>query len=199
MKSFKLRQSLLTLATVLAICFNASALDYVSFVLDQNGKAFILYLNVQVDKAIELSIQDESGTILWDDNFQAKGKVAKKFSLDQLPDGDYFAQVSDEMKTITQPLTIRKGIANILEKDRTIQYKPMVFQKDRRLDINWYTAGEKAVITLTDWDGNVLLKESQEKNATLHKRFNLEQIQAGEYTLSLATSKDIYFEKVICK
>ena len=85
MNLIRIRQSLLTLTTMLVLSLNLSALENVRFVLDQDGKAFALYLNSQVKQAIDIRIQDNSGFILWEENFQAKGKVAKKFSFDQLP------------------------------------------------------------------------------------------------------------------
>jgi hypothetical protein len=183
----------------LLIALNVSALENVRFVLDQNGKAFALYMNSQVKQAIDIRIQDKSGYILWEDNFQAKGKVTKRFSFDKLPDGNYFARVSDHFKTIIQPFTVRGGTVNIVEKDRTIRYKPVISQDGRRLDINWFTAGEKVSIRLTDLEGNVLWQEQQREGTTLHKRYNLDQIPAGTYILNMFSRNAQHFQEIICK
>ncbi len=199
MNDLKFRKTLMTLIAVLVIGFNIHAMDKVSFVLDKQGKAFSLYLHNQVKKAIAIRIEDEAGVILWEENLQVTGDVAKKYNLTHLPDGRYYALVSDEIRTITQPLTIRKSRATIIGTERIVNFKPMVFQHEDKLDINWLTAGEEVSLKLFDQNGNVVMKQIFNEGTTLHKRLSLEQLPAGNYTLKLQTPKANYYREVICQ
>ncbi|MEO8240205.1 MAG: secretion protein [Flavobacterium sp.] len=78
--------------------------DFALHVIKGNGKAVTFALN-NVKKA-HLAIYDKDGNLIYSENASGKEGILKTFSFEEFPEGTYFLEIEDSIKTTKHEITI---------------------------------------------------------------------------------------------
>jgi hypothetical protein len=106
---------------------------------------------------------------------------SRKYNLKNLPAGNYVLRMSDDLKVFSRNFTLdADGVT--LSGDLTVEYKPVVKSTDTYLDVNFFTQGKPATISILDHENNVVYRESFERPA-IHKRFDISRFGRGNYSV----------------
>lgn len=147
-------------------------------------------INLQFSDAnksqIEVTIIDVFGIILLDEVLTQKKVNHRKYDLNNLPIGDYTLVVAYD--DVIKIQTIKKDIDSIeIESDKvqTI-YEPTIRQHDKYVDLNMASnANQKVYLEIRDFEGHVIYSDHNQSTGSLEKRFNLENLESGQYTFAL--------------
>ncbi len=163
----------------------------------KDGKSILLKLDSQTaDSNIRLT--DSEGNILFNENSSGKN-FSKKLNLDKLEDGNYSLKVESELNTLVYNVTIDDANLSV-EKSREIKNKPLAFQKDKRVYLNYLNKGlEPVEISIRDKNDNTVYKETREGDLLVKGIYNLNRAPKGEYMLMVKYGNETFFENIVIK
>jgi len=142
--------------------------------------------------SIEITISEANGNVLINENI----KKSTKYNLKHVPDGNYILEIEDNQKVKIQQLTIQQG--SLLSKGVSTIYKPVIKATEGKLDLNLMAQGNDAVITIRNSDNRVTFTEHIKNEVSITRRFNLEELEPGEYYIDVAIAGKT-FTRVISK
>jgi len=85
--------------------------DFALHVLKGNGKLVTFALN-NVKKA-SLTIYDKEGNLIYSENASGQNGILRTFSFEEFPEGTYFLEIQDNVKTVKHEIVIT-GDASVL-------------------------------------------------------------------------------------
>jgi hypothetical protein len=163
----------------------------------KDGKSILLKLDSQsADSNIRLT--DSEGNILFNENSSGKN-FSKKLNLDKLEDGNYSLKVESELNTLVYNVTIDDANLSV-EKSREIKNKPLAFQKDKKVYLNYLNKGLAPVeISVRDKNDNTVYEETREGDLLVKGIYNLNRAPRGEYMLMVKYGNETFFENIVIK
>jgi hypothetical protein len=163
----------------------------------KDGKSILLKLDSQsADSNIRLT--DSEGNILFNENFSGKN-FSKKLNLDKLEDGNYSLKVENEVNTLVYNVTIDDANLSV-EKSREIKNKPLAFQKDKKVYLNYFNRSLAPVeVSIRDKNDNKVYEETREGDLLVKGIYNLSRAPKGEYMLMVKYGNETFFENIVIK
>ena len=111
-------KKMLKLSLVCAVLFSGISTyaiegngDFALHVLKGNGKLVTFALN-NVKKA-SLTIYDKEGNLIYSENASGQNGILRTFSFEEFPEGTYFLEIQDNVKTVKHEIVIT-GDASVL-------------------------------------------------------------------------------------
>ncbi|MDZ4707429.1 MAG: T9SS type A sorting domain-containing protein [Saprospiraceae bacterium] len=132
--------------------------------------------------SIEITISEANGNVLVHENI----KKSTRYNLKHVPDGNYILEIEDNQKVKIQQLAIQQG--SLLSEGVSTIYKPVIRTQDGKLDLNLMAQGQDAVITIRNSDNRATFTEHIKNEVSVTRRFNLEELEPGEYYIDVAIS-----------
>ncbi len=155
-------------------------------------------LNFEMDITSEqtvVSIVDTNGEIIYTERIAIGNIYAKKFDLQNLPEGDYFLEVEDSLKEVVFGFTVDDS--EIMIRERKENSKPIFRKKDGRVFLNLLNLEKDVVkITVMDSEGRSLFQETIADEMLIEKTFNFKNAFEDSYTILVKSKDDTYFEYV---
>lgn len=150
---------------------------------------------------VSLHLKAEKGEVLVEETVPLGAAYAKVFNLSQLPTGRYELYVGSETRDVVQPLLVTAADVILHEEQRREYFAPTVLLRDRNLDINWFNtriAGQVEVAIL-DHAGTLVFRDDIKNVFRLERRYRLELLPRGQYTLRLITPHKTYYQNIELK
>jgi len=155
------------------------------------AKNVIIELNNVQSTGINISIRDNAGVTLHNEDFSAVGYFIKKFNFKNLPDGAYNIVVKDEAAILTQAITIYN---NRIETGNLYQVYAPVFNyhtAEKSMAINW-TVNSNYSFNIYDENGEAIYNENNVSKGAMKKTYKLEALPIGKYKAILTTTWESY-------
>lgn len=138
-------------------------------------------------------LQDENGAVLLREETKGETSFAKLLNLSNLPAGNYYLRIKSSLKEVVQPITLTEEEA-IINSDRQREFfAPVIKAQSGYLDISLFNNRVSDVeVTILDQKDNVVFTESLQNVVIVQKRYNLNQLHWGAYTVQLRTPEQVY-------
>lgn len=185
------------LFTMLAV-FYAKANDIKIEVL-KTGKRVSIVMD-QIDGGAIISISDELGSLLSEVELKQPTQLGKVLNLEQLAPGKYVVLVKTAIKEVTQPVILDETGITILKSEKKEYFYPTIKLKGENLDVNFFNPSKsKVTLSILDVYGNLVFEEENPEALQILKRFDLNQLEAGQYTLAVKTAEKSHYEHFTLK
>jgi len=138
-----------------------------------------------------ITIEDANGEVLIEE--KAKGKFAKSFNLNRLPQGEYRLVVNTGMVETVQPLSLTKEIVVLTEAARYEVYAPAINVNENFVDLSFLNNrfGNVYVVFL-DKNGDVVYEENIQNALKVEKRYDLSRLPKGDYSVRVVVGRGDY-------
>ena len=149
-----------------------------------------------VIKEADIILRDLQGLILWDGSLDRKSAPTKVLNLEKLPDGKYEVIVNTPTRELVQPVTIAQAGIEVIQHERKEYFKPAVVASREHVDLTFLnTKPGDITVKLIDFDGNVVYEEEHETALKVERRYKVDELQEGFYTLVVRTAEKSYYDK----
>ncbi|MEQ8703232.1 MAG: PPC domain-containing protein [Phaeodactylibacter sp.] len=175
----------------------ALATDYMPFIKISaipSEKKFALTITNLKENA-EISLRDgESGTLLVSDKASARQPFAKIFNLDNLEPGKYYISVKTSMQEIVQPLNLTKyGVEADPNKVRKFYAPIFKVHSNQFVDVSYFAGKlDDVIVTIFDNNGSSVYKERLDNVLLVEKRYDMDTLPWGRYTIQVETEDNVY-------
>lgn len=183
-----------TLLTVLlAVAGLSASIDPLDVVImsDPTSNTVIVRSAVPVSRPTTLELFDQRGNTLYNTKITEGDFFSKRFQAEYLPTGKYVLILTDERSRTTLPFQSNQGLVAFSPLDGLRTVFPRVdLQENRTLVVNYpAVSGQTLVVKLSGLDGNIVFTDSVSPESTIRKAYQLDNLSAGDYTLSVADRK----------
>lgn len=176
---------------------SALATDYMPLIKVSaipSEKKFALTITNLKEQA-EVSLRDgETGVLLVTAKAAAKQPFAKVFNLNDLEAGKYYVSVKTSLQEIVQPITLTKyGVEADPNKVRKF-YAPVFKVHDNKfVDVSYFAGKiDDVVVTIFNNNGATVYKERLDNILVVEKRYDLNTLAWGRYTIQVETEDHVY-------
>ena len=143
----------------------------------------------------EIILTDIDGQVLLSQDTEGKKAFAKVFNLSELPSGDYFLTVRTSLRETVQPIALTKTEVLVYPERKREFYSPVIRVEKQHVDVSLFN-GRIGNVTVNILDNNnaQVFQEKLENVLVVEKRYNLNQLPWGRYTIEVVTDSNTFYK-----
>jgi len=165
-------------------------------VVNVGNKSFALYMNNVNNADVRVTLTDKEGVVLLNDRVKKAAAFARKYNLQNLPEGDYALSVVNGSETVVQPITVSGNNLEISSDKMISVFAPAIQVKSEKLDFTLLCLNESTVtIEITDEYGRVNYNATTHEKGSVERRFNIANLSPGTYTLVTTVHGDNFTQR----
>lgn len=180
---------------IMALLLNIQGNAKVNVLKLSEDKKLILDLTDMYGGHATAMIKDQSGSIIFTDQFKQADQNAKKYDLSKLKEGSYQLILEDAMTVETVPFTLSNTKIEYLGEAHTV-YKPKVDKKDGKFVVINHLALNKAVNLVVSKNGEEFYSENYEDEPSLGLRIDFSKAESGNYVIKLSTQGETFYNTI---
>ena len=160
--------------------------------------------NIPAEKKFSLAIEglsenaniiltDINGQVLLSQDTEGKSAFAKVFNLNELPSGDYFLTVRTSLRETVQPIALTKTEVLVNPDRKREFYSPVIRVEKQHVDVSLFN-GRIANVTvkILSNGSEPVFEENLENVLVVEKRYKLDKLPWGRYTIEVITESDTF-------
>ena len=189
--NFQLMKTIAILLLVLSVSASCLAsIDPIDVVMltDPTSNTSVIRSTTPVSQATHLALADQWGTEIHNAEVAAGDFFSLRFAAGTLPKGSYVLLISDTRGRTRLPFEYHLSFITYdpNEGTRTV-YPRFTLRDDRQLIVSYSANSESDLrVVLTDANGDAVFQDEHGQAARARKAFQLNQLSAGVYTLTVA-------------
>ncbi|TXB66568.1 hypothetical protein [Phaeodactylibacter luteus] len=194
MKKLAIQLALLLIATAPLSAAPGDRLPEVEFNRIPAEQKFSLKITNLREAATVLLRDGIDGTILAEQKAAAGTDYAKIFNLEGLNPGTYLVSIKTSLSELVQPIELTHSGAEI-DPSRARRFYAPVFNLSKKgyIDISYFAGTIKDVlITIYNNNGSKVFSERLDNVLLVEKRYKLETLPWGRYTIQVETADKVY-------
>lgn len=199
MKAF---QKTIALALLLVVStLTAFAKDVVpTVIIEKSGyekKISVVIEHLKVPATVQIT--SAKGSVLEIEATEGE-RFAKIFNVSNLEEGKYRVVVVTSSNEIVQPFFIKGDKLELKASEREVFFAPTLSWKDDALDVMMFNGRLLNVnVKLYDEFGNTVFEDSMQNVLKVERRYNLNELNRGKYTVQVETPHKAYFKNIVVK
>lgn len=191
----------IAIVLVLALTsYTASAAITPDVYINQTGteKKISLELN-KIQPGTQIRIRQINGPVLLKE-VTVDTYYAKVFNLSKLAPGEYEMVIQTETRDIVQPITVTREDLHIDQNARKTYFAPVIRFEDSTLDVSYFRGAITSVtVTIYDLRGNVVFEEDFDHMIKMERRYDLEDLPKGKYSVRVFTDYRNYNKDIVIR
>jgi len=156
-------------------------------------------MKVTLDKAsndMKLRILDEEGHLLVDEAISPSELPGKVFNLEKLAIGPYTLVYSDARVELERDFSVTATGVEIQTGEQAY-YKPVFQYRDKKLDVSFFNREKGAVsVKIRNEKGDLVYQDELKESFLLEKRYNLDGLASGNYSVVVQTPRKNYYKEL---
>ena len=143
----------------------------------------------------EIILTDIDGQVLLSQDTEGKKAFAKVFNLSELPSGDYFLTVRTSLRETVQPIALTKTEVLVYPERKREFYSPVIRVEKQHVDVSLFNGRiGNVTVNILDNSNEQVFQEKLENVLVVEKRYNLNQLPWGRYTIEVVTESNTYYK-----
>ena len=178
----------LTLIVALLVSVATGFASSIISIPTDGTKSLIVDTKVWKTEFISISIYDIDGNFIFEDTYTTE--KGKRFSVENLPKGKYTLTIENDLKTTTQGFEITNTEV-VLDPKEDVIFKPLIKIENDFIDLNYLSKSNNASVKIYEENREVYSFDFENQMA-INKRFDINKLPAGSYTLSVSSKYDTF-------
>ena len=133
-----------------------------------------------VKKGQTLSIKDQQGAAVYNNEIKAAGNYSRTFDVSALEDGIYSAELNKAFEIHIKEFYIKNGLVTFLNNENEKVFKPVIRSKDNLLYISKLAFDQESLNVIIYYNDEVILSETVE-GKELQRTYKLSENKIGSY------------------
>lgn len=160
-----------------------------------------IYLSNLQNKPTQVSIQDINGQLLHTDVIENDIGFAKLYDLEGLAEGNYAFKIEQEEYTLLQPFTIAGYLVQVKKDEKQRLLKPTIKIGQGVVDVSapLDSQTKDLEVTVLDNEHHVVYTDNVRRLSSFKRRYNLQKLDAGTYTLKVMIENQSYYETFVLR
>ena len=145
-----------------------------------------------VKKGQTLTIKDNKGTEIFNQQIKASGNYSRIFNLIALENGNYTAELDKDFEVIVKPFIVDNGLVTFLEERKEKVFKPVIrIEKDLIL-ISKIEFNNKPLHVTIYYEDEIVLTEKVTGGNILSRIYSFSESKKGAYQVIINTNNTTY-------
>lgn len=152
-----------------------------------------LHKNVNTDKVTNVTfenaqagslllIKDVDGVILFSEQINQSGLITKGFDLTNLPDADYYFELSADNEIIIIPFSVKDNFAKLIQNEAYKIVKPEIFEENGYVHISNQSTIKQALSIDVYYEGyDLAYSENLKNDETINRIYDFSSSKKGNY------------------
>ncbi len=140
---------------------------------------------------ISVYVSDAEGTIVYQEDIQAKTTYGKTYDLSNLEDGIYTFTSSGDYITTTKQIRVEGSSATELSKEAT--YKPVMVVKGNYLKVNYFNKGQEYIEFSIEGSGDIFHEGIRSNDVAYGQILDVSEMPTGKYYAKLKVGNKDYY------
>lgn len=189
MKTIKNNLKGILAGAMIVLALSASANDNYFKLSVMQDKIFSLSV-ANVNGAASISITDEEGNVLFNEDVETSGRLNRRYDLSALPNGTYELSYEDNFKVQSVSFLMEDAISFGEEK---VSFVPVISNDGTSLKVGLLSQSEsKMYVSVFDVNNRLILSEVLKGDQYFGKGYDLSKIRKGTYTVLVSTDGRSY-------
>ncbi len=151
----------------------------------------------EISGKVWISFKDQNGNVFYTKKIKDLSSYTVKYDLAAFPDGEYQLELHGSEQTLNIPVTISKGILVLKE---AIVSAPIVANNGNVVAVKLSGDTKNAWnIMIKNTAGDLIFIETVENSSNAQRKYDLSNLNAGEYTLQFSTAGNSFSHQVMVK
>jgi hypothetical protein len=160
-------------------------------------KSVIVNLGSIQKEEISISITDANGYVLVDEIVKNNANFVKKYNVSKLEAGQYEITITKKTLRTVQPFTISETGVQMLDIEKKEKFLPVLTQNGNKLDVNVLLGNYNNItVKILDNEGHKALEDKNYVVLTLHKRYDLSKLPAGNYIAEVKAGDETFYYNI---
>lgn len=143
----------------------------------------------------EITLTDLNGQVLLSQKTEGLKNFAKVFNLSQLPSGNYFLTVSTSLRETVQPITLTDSEVLVDYSKKREFFSPVIRAEKGHVDVSLFNGRIGDVtVEILDNNGDTIFREKLENVLVVEKRYQLDKLPWGVYSIEVRTPAKTYYK-----
>jgi Secretion system C-terminal sorting domain len=161
-------------------------------------KSVMVNLGSVQKEEILISIEDANGNTLVSESVKNNANFVKKYNVSKLEEGQYFITVTKKTLRTVQPFIVSSIGVTMSDVEKKEKFLPYVIQNGNKLDVNVLLGNYNNItIKILDNEGRSALNDTNYVVLTLHKRFDLSKLPAGNYVAEVTAGDETFYYSIV--
>lgn len=170
------------------------ATSIVEWSIQQGSKTLHLHID-QLSSDANLQVVDQKEWILHQQAIKSSEEVNQMLDLSNLPDGRYHLSVITAMKEIVQPVDIKGDQLTLKPYLQQTYFKPILIAHPTYFDISWLSNKlSNFELRILNQSGEVVFEEKAKGVLRVQRRYRVDFLEPGSYSVQMITPRKNYSE-----
>jgi hypothetical protein len=153
--------------------------------------------NVQKEE-ITIAIEDAAGNTLVTESVKNNANFVKKYNVSKLEAGQYSITITKRTLRTVQPFIVSNEGVTMSDVEKKEKFLPYVIQNGNKLDVNVLLGNYNNIsVKILDNEGRSSLDDRNYVVLTLHKRYDLSKLPAGNYIAEVTAGDETFYYSIV--
>ena len=149
---------------------------------------------------MEVIFLDAAGNTVFTDKINEMLNLGKSYDLRELPKGEYVLKMTTPFHEVNQLFDLQKNDIVLNEVTQKFISAPLIDLGNGFFDLKFNSQKLAALgVVILDQSGNSVYEDQMGNVVAVNKRYHLESMAKGNYTIKITTPEKIYYKDFIVK
>jgi hypothetical protein len=145
-----------------------------------------------VKKGQTLTIKDNQGVIVYNNEIKNTGNYSRTFDFSALEEGVYSAELNKDFEIIIKQFYVKNGLVTLLNNNSEKIFKPIIRTEGNLVYLSKMDFNEAPLKVVIYYNNEVLLDETTEGKKLLNRIYKLSEKEIGDYKVVISSNDRTY-------
>ena len=160
--------------------------------IDLKAKKIVKIEFNNVKKGQTLTIKDNQGVTVYNNEIQNTGNYSRTFDFSALEEGVYSAELNKDFEIIIKQFYVKNGLVTLLNNNSEKIFKPIIRTEGNLVYLSKMDFNEAPLKVVIYYNNEVLLDETTKGKKLLNRIYKLSEKEIGDYKVVISSNDRTY-------